>query len=83
MLKTLLEKTSTFFKDHFLNLDLFAVSNALAIYDKEATVISIVLPFVYHGFTHFTIHLRMSSFFSMQILKTDSSIVSEPMVNER
>ena len=30
---------------------------------KEATVIPIILPFVYHGFTHFTVHLRISSFF--------------------
>ena len=30
---------------------------------KEATVISNVLPFVYHGFAHFTVHLKNSSFF--------------------
>ena len=34
---------------------------------KEATVISIVLPFVYHGFAHFTVHLKISSFFSKRI----------------
>ena len=32
---------------------------------KEATAISIVVPFVYHGFAQFTVHLRNSSFFSM------------------
>ena len=35
---------------------------------KEATVISIMLPFVYHEFAHFTVHLRIPSFFSMRIL---------------
>ena len=35
---------------------------------KETTVISIVLPFVYHRFSHFTIHLRISSFYSIWIL---------------
>ena len=49
---------------------------------RDATVILIVLPFVYYGFAHFTVHLRISSFFSMRILQKNS-IVSEPMVNER
>ena len=30
---------------------------------KKGTVIWIVLPFVYHGFAHFTVHLRISSSF--------------------
>ena len=34
---------------------------------KEAAVIQIILPFVYYGFTHFTVHLRISSFFSQSI----------------
>ena len=53
---------------------------------KEATVISIVLPFVYHEFAHFTVHLRISSFFFMRIQTLDSlidSIVSEPIIDER
>ena len=36
---------------------------------KEAAVIPIILPFVYHGFAHFTVHLRISSFFRWGFFK--------------
>ena len=41
----------------YISRKLFSKLTALSGYlRKEATIISIVLPFVYHGFSHFTVH---------------------------
>ena len=52
------------------NIIMFKTQQRLLLWPstKRATVISIVLPFVYHRFSHYADHLRISSFFSMRIL---------------
>ena len=55
-------------EEHYMTLGNFCEQWCFSYLRKEATVISIVLPFVYHRFAHFTVHLRISSFFSMRIL---------------
>ena len=40
---------------------------------KETAVVSIVLPFIYRGLAHFTVHLRISSFFYESLLNGQQS----------
>ena len=65
---TMFQVTQLHFLQSLINL-LLAISYLCSGYIlREAIVISFVLPFVYHGFTHITVHLRIYSFFSMRIL---------------
>ena len=60
---------------------------------KETAVVSIVLPFVYRGYTHFAVHLKNSHRKKEEILRWIAnkksrnsqmdSEVTEPIVNER